>query len=203
VRVIGIILVAAALYGAYGYLTSRPLEWPAGELVSDEPDQENFAGAAPIPREDFELLPRARFDAEVRVLSHERYRAGDLADISPLDLAVGWGPMSDSAVLDQLDISQSNRFYYWHFDDEPPIPQRDIISHSSNWHLVPRDDAIWGELKRVRTGDIVRLEGLLIDIRNARGQVIRTSLRRNDTGAGACEVLLVEKVTFRYQEPHG
>jgi hypothetical protein len=168
--------------------------------VADEPRQENLEGAAPIPRSDFELLPRARFDAEVRILSHERYRSGDLADISPLDLAVGWGPMSDSAVLDQLDISQSNRFYYWHFDDEPPIPQREIITHSSNWHIVPADDAVWEELSRVRAGDIVNLSGLLVDIRNSKGQVMRTSLRRTDTGAGACEVLLVETVAYRYRD---
>jgi hypothetical protein len=200
VRVVGIIVVAVALYGAYGYLTSRPVDWPAGELVADDPDQENLEGAPSIARDDFELLPRARFAAEVRVLSHERYRAGDLADVSPLDLAVGWGPMSDSAVLDQLDISQSNRFYYWHFDDEPPISQREIIAHSSNWHIVPADDTLWEELRRVRKGDVVSLKGQLVDIRNARGQVMRTSLRRNDTGAGACEILLVEEVEFRYAD---
>jgi len=200
VRYVRIILVAVALYGAYGYFTSRPVDWPAGELVADDPKQVNFEAAAPIPRRNFQLLARARFGAEVRVLSHERYRAGELADISPLDLAVGWGPMSDSAVLDRLEISQSNRFYYWHFDDEPPIPQREIVTHSSNWHLVPADDNVWSELQRVRTGDIISLEGLLIDIKNSNGQVIRTSLRRNDTGAGACEVVLVETVSFRHHE---
>ena len=197
-RLVAIILVAVALYGAYGYITSRPIDWPAGELVADDPKQTNFEGAEPIQHKSFELLPRARFSAEVRVLGHEQYRAGDLADVSPLDLAVGWGPMSDSAVIDELDISQSNRFYYWHFDDEPPIPQREIVTHSSNWHLVPADDVVWHDLQRVREGDIVTLEGLLIDIKNSNGQVIRTSLRRNDTGAGACEVVLVEKVSYRY-----
>lgn len=197
-RYVGIILVAAALYGAYDYVSSRPIDWAAGELVADDPAQTNFEGANPIPLEGFELLPRARFSAEVRVLSHERYRAGELAEISPLDLAVGWGPMSDSAVIEGLDISQSNRFYYWHYDDEPPIPEPEIITHSSNWHLVPAGDAVWSELRGVRVGDVVRLEGLLIDIRNADGQVMQTSLQRDDSGAGACEVVLVEKVSYRY-----
>lgn len=199
VRYVGIILVAAVLYGAYDYVSSRPIDWPAGELVADDPSQATLKDAEPIRREDFELLPRARFSAEVRVLSHERYRAGDLAEISPLDFAVGWGPMSDSAVIEQLDISQANRFYFWHFDDEPPIPQREIIVHSSNWHLVPASDTVWQDLKRVRTGDIITLDGLLIDISNTGGRVIQTSLNRDDTGPGACEVVLVEKISYRYR----
>lgn len=197
-RYVGIVLVAAALYGAYDYLSSRPIDWPAGELVANDPTQASVEGAVAIQRQSFELLPRARFSAQVRVLSHERYRAGDFAEISPLDLAVGWGPMSDSAVIEELEISQSNRFYYWHYDDEPPIPEGDIVTHSSNWHLVPAGDAVWSELRGVRVGDIMTLEGLLIDIRNANGQVMRTSLQRDDTGAGACEVILVEKVSYRY-----
>lgn len=192
-------LVAGALFAAYHYVSTRPIDWGPGALVAAKPQQSDVGSSDPIPRESLRLLPRARFSAEVRVLSRSLYRHGDLADVSPLDLAVGWGPMSDSAVIDELDISQSNRFYFWHYDDEPPIPEREIVTHSANWHLVPADDSVWDELLRVRTGDVITLDGLLIDIENASGQVIRTSLRRNDTGAGACEVVLVERVSFRYR----
>lgn len=198
-RYVGILFIAAALYGAYDYFTSRAIDWPAGVLVDDEPQQANFEGGAPIARGAFELLPRARFSAEVRVLSRERYRHDDLADVSPIDFAVGWGPMSDSAVIDQLEISQSNRFYYWHFDDEPPVTPRDITAHSANWHLVPANDAVLEELESVRAGEIVELEGQLVDVRKSTGQLMKTSLRRNDSGAGACEILLVERLSIHYR----
>ena len=109
-RYVGILLIAAALYGGYDYFSLRPIDWPAGVLIADEPQQANFEGGAPIARAGFELVPRARFSAAVRVLSHERYRHDDFADVSPIDFAVGWGPMSDSAVIEQLEISQSNPF---------------------------------------------------------------------------------------------
>lgn len=198
-RYIGVLLVAAALYGAYDYFATPPLDWPAGTLVADDPKQTNLEGGEPITHGNFRLLPRARFSAQVRVLSRERYRHDELANVSPLDFAVGWGPMSDSAVIEQLDISQSNRFYYWHYDDEPPIPENDIVRHSANWHLVPANDSVSRELQDVRAGDIVELEGLLIDVRNPKGQTMKTSLRRNDTGAGACEVVLVERASFSYR----
>ena len=198
-RYVGILVIAAGLYGAYDYLSSRPLDWPAGVLVEDDPRQTDFEGAAPIELDGFQLLPRARFSAQVRVLSHERYRHDDLAEVSPIDFAVGWGPMSDSAVIDQLEISQSNRFYYWSYDDQPPIDEREVIIHSANWHLVPASDPVLEALEDVRAGEIVELAGFLIDIRNSNGQLMSTSLRRDDSGAGACEVLLVENIKIRYR----
>jgi hypothetical protein len=198
-RYVGIFVIAAGLYGAYNYLSSRPLDWPAGVLVEDDPKQIEFEGGEPIDRSGFQLLPRARFSAQVRVLRHERYRRDELADVVPIDFAVGWGPMSDSAVIEQLDISQSNRFYYWQYDDQPPIEERDIIIHSANWHLVPASDSVSDKLSDVRDGEIVELAGKLIDIKNAAGQVMHTSLRRDDSGAGACEIILVEQVSIRYR----
>jgi hypothetical protein len=198
-RYVGILVLAAGLYGAYDYLTTRPIDWPAGVLVADDPRQTDFEGGAPIEQRGFQLLPRARFSAQVRVLRHERYRRDDLADVSPLDFAVGWGPMSDSAVIEQLDISQSNRFYYWHFDEQPPIDEGAIITHSANWHLIPASEAVFEQLEDVRAGEIVDLAGLLVDIKNSSGQVMRTSLRRDDSGAGACELILVEQLTIRYR----
>jgi hypothetical protein len=106
--------------------------------------------------------------------------------------------MSDSAVLASLDISQSGRFYFWHYDREPPIPRRSIETHSANWHLVPANNRVWRTLKGLRVGSIVRLEGKLVDIETADHYTIKTSLTRQDTGAGACEVIYVESASVRY-----
>jgi hypothetical protein len=152
-----------------------------------------------LTRGDFQLIPQAQFRAEVRVLSRERYRLGELADVSPLDIAVGWGPMSDSAVLADLDITQAGRFYFWHYDDEPPIPSRDIETHSANWHLVPANDTVWHTLRGLRVGDVVKLDGMLVNLQNPAMGTMTTSLSRDDTGAGACEIIYVRSASIR---PH-
>ena len=105
--------------------------------------------------------------------------------------------MSDSAVLAGLDISQANRFYFWHYDNEPPIPRRDIESHSANWHLIPANDGVWSQLRGLRVGDVVKLDGMLVNVENPEVGTIRTSLRREDTGAGACEILYVQSASIR------
>jgi hypothetical protein len=117
-----------------------------------------------------------------------------LADLVPEDLALGWGPMSDNRVLRDIDITQSNRFYYWH-SASLPVPRDVIIAHSANTHVIPGNRAIATLLARVRTGQVVTLTGTLVDGRRNDGISIKTSLTRTDSGAGACEVLLVNDVS--------
>lgn len=195
-RALGILLVAMIPFSIYHYATTREITQAAGVLVAKDPAQTDPDDTAPIADGAFTLQPRARFVADARVLGRERYHLGKLADIAPLDIAAGWGPMSDSAVLSRVDISQGNRFYYWHYDNEPPIPREDIQTHSANWHLVPADDAVWHVLRDIRVGEVVHLEGELVDIENPDFGVMRTSLTRSDTGPGACEIIYVQSVSL-------
>lgn len=199
VRYAPFLVGAAVLVAGYQLVATSAIERSPGILVESGPQQAELESSDPIALEGFELTPRASFKAEVRVLGRSRYRLGRLADVSPLDVAVGWGPMSDSAVLERIDISQSNRFYFWRYEDEPPIPRADIESHSANWHLIPADDSAWRRLRRLRVGDVVTLEGRLVDLQHPETGTIRTSLRRDDTGAGACEIMLVESVSLHHR----
>lgn len=190
----GLLVLAAVLLAGYQWAASRPLERRAGVIAPDEPAQTALDAAEPLDAgHDYRLTPRARFSATVRVLARERYYIDALAPVAPVDLAVGWGPMSDSAVLAAFDISQSNRFYYWHAD-ELPLSREAIESHSANWHIVPASAAVDRALRRVRVGEVVRLEGELVDVDGPDGGSARTSLRRDDTGAGACEIILAESL---------
>jgi hypothetical protein len=196
-RLSHLVLGTVALIAIWQLVTSGPIDRAPGEIAADEPLQSQLEAPPTLTLGDFQLFPQAEFSAEVRVLSRERYRLGPLAAVSPLDIAVGWGPMSDSAVLADLDISQANRFYFWHYDHEPPIPRPDIESHSANWHLIPANDGVWSELRGLRVGDVVKLEGLLVNVENPGVATFKTSLRREDTGAGACEILYVEKAAIQ------
>ena len=196
-RLTHLVLGTVALVAVWQLVTSGPIDRDPGEIAAADPLQSELEAPQTLTQGDFQLLPQAQFSAEVRVLSRERFRLGPLADVSPLDIAVGWGPMSDSAVLAGLDISQANRFYFWHYDNEPPIPRRDIESHSANWHLIPANDGVWSQLRGLRVGDVVKLDGMLVNVENPEVGTIRTSLRREDTGAGACEILYVQSASIR------
>ncbi len=166
-----------------------------GVLAADPPQQHDLAHVAAFQDKDFSITPLADFSLTARVLSRADYSFDPTSSISPTDLAMGWGRMSDSAVLAKLDISQSSRWYTYRWSaNEPPIPRDEIIRSSANMHMLPADDTVRWELKQVRPGDIVHLEGQLIEARRSDGGVWRSSLTRDDSGGGACEVVYVRSL---------
>lgn len=169
----------------------RDIEHPPGVLAPEQPDQVTIGPEPPVAFGEFTLHRRAEFDVTARVLSARRYWWGRAADLSPLDLALGWGPMSDQAVLDRIDISQGNRWYFMRYDNPGPLPARDATGHSGNMHMVPADARIEDELLALRRGDVVDLEGFLIDAQHPSGFAWRSSLSREDTGEGSCELFYV------------
>lgn len=183
-----LLLICVVLVGCRG-----DIEYPPGQVAPNEPVQTPVDKAPLISRDDYLIEPVARFEVEARVLGTERYRMGREADLSPMDLALGWGPMSDQSVLDHFRITQFRRYYYWQ-TDRMPIPRGDVVRHSSNMHLIPADDEVRENLLRVRNGEIVRFEGYLVRIRASDGWRWNTSTSRTDTGNGACELIWVEQL---------
>ena len=140
------------------------------------------------------LQPLAGFSIEARVLGREDYRMGREADFSPTDLALGWGRMTEDAVLGQLQISQGGRWYRYSWKNDPPIPLGEIVRSSANMHMLPADDAVAAALGDVEAGDRVRIDGWLVQVNAPDGWRWRSSLSRTDTGAGSCELLWLERI---------
>jgi len=134
------------------------------------------------------------YKGEFRVLSRENYNFGRESEISPVDFALGWDKMADPEVYKQLSISQSNRWYYWRYENAPPIPVNEISTHSANTHLIPASKQIAKQLKAIDQDDLIYLKGQLVEVKAQDGWTWRSSLSREDTGNGACELMLVEEV---------
>lgn len=168
------------------------LAGPDGAVQSATP-----GGMSPFHLQNATAQPLAGFSVAARVLSREDYDHGREADFSPVDLALGWGPMRDDAVLSQLDISQSGRFYHYRWSGNAPIPPDEIVRNSANMHMVPANSAVASALNAVKAGDQVRIDGWLVAIETPDGWRWHSSLTREDSGAGACEVVYVCGVSRR------
>jgi len=187
-----LLALAALLAIAAWRHAQRPVAHDPGVLVVAAPLQETIGtDLAPLRKGDYSIRPLAKFSLSARVLSRADYSWDTESKLAPTDLALGWGRMSDSAVLDRIDISQSGRFYYWRVR-EFPIPEREIIESSANMHLIPADTVVQREIQRTRTGDVVTFDGYLVEADGPDGYKWISSLTRNDTGAGACELVWVE-----------
>jgi hypothetical protein len=190
-----VVLLVYIGWGAWSWYSDRPYHPPDGVLAADDPRQADVPDGEKLRLGRWTLTVRAHYQVTARILSRERYHFDSLSDLIPEDLALGWGPMSDNRILRAIDISQSNRFYYWRAPAPAPLPRDAIITHSANTHVIPRNSLIARQLSRLRPGQVVTLTGELVDGARDDGLWIRTSMVRNDTGAGSCEVLLVDDVT--------
>lgn len=133
------------------------------------------------------------FELQARVLGREDYRHDRPARLSPTDLALGSGPMADPAVIAQVEIRQSNRWYYWQVQ-QFPIPRREIERNSANMHMIPGSASVARTLAQVREGQLIRLSGHLVQVEGDDGFRWVSSRTRDDTGDGACEVIWVEQL---------
>ncbi|HEY0973325.1 MAG TPA: hypothetical protein VGE57_02385 [Solimonas sp.] len=188
-----LLLAIAIAFGAQRSCQSREIVRLPGVLASEMPQQTELRRAErePFEHRGYLLEPQARYELTARLLSRLEYRLGREAQLSPVDFALGWGPMSDSSVLAQLEISQSGRFFWVRWQEAPPVSQRVLFEHAANTHLIPADDTVRRALDRMRAGHVVHLEGLLVNVRAADGWRWKTSLVRDDMGAGACELFWV------------
>jgi hypothetical protein len=185
-------LLAALLALAFWRHAHRPIAPAPGAIAAHIPVQRALdPPVAPWRSGDYTIKPLARFSIDARVLSRANYHFDRESGLVPTDLALGWGRMSDSAVLDKIAISQSGRFYYWRVD-QFPIPEREIIQSSANMHLIAADRSIAKQIARVRVGDVVRFDGYLVEADGANNYHWISSLTRDDSGNGACEVVWVE-----------
>ncbi len=186
-------VIALIAYSGYYSWQKRPVTYSPGVVATAEPIQNELDDAAIIELNGYQLTPLEEFNIEARVLGTEHYSMDRESDLAPVDLALGWGRMSDEAILKDISISQSSRFYYWHVDNFP-IPRQEIETHSANMHMIPADSSMEETLKTVRPGQLVSLSGYLVEAKAPDGWKWRSSLTRNDTGRGACELVLVKSL---------
>lgn len=195
-RIVLLVLAALGLI-LYLYEDSAHTTYPPGVLIPEEPSQSLLSGGPSWQREEFHYTARAGFSMRARVLSTERYWFDGASAVSPVDFAVGWGPMSDQRVIDQIGFGQSGRWYrYWPKGREFPIPASDVASHTANMHMIPADKEMLEVLRSVRRGDRISLTGYLVRVESKSGWTWDTSLSRTDSGGGACEIVWVRRLAI-------
>ena len=75
---------------------------PPGVLVPYEPDQDAIETRHQWQFKDSQVTALANFRVRARVLLTEHYWWGRDAEVSPVDLTLGWRLMSNQEVLDAL-----------------------------------------------------------------------------------------------------
>ncbi|MCB2425713.1 hypothetical protein [Methylophaga pinxianii] len=188
------LFIIVVIFFGWRHCSTVELHYAAPQQVIDNaPQQSKASGLQPVPLEDYAIQPVAEFILEARVLSRKDYWFGREADLSPTDLVLGWGEMANPLVLKQINIRQSGRWYFWQVESFP-IPRRSIETQSANMHLIPANDEVARTLKHIRPGQLITLQGYLVNVNADDGWRWSSSLTREDTGANACELIYVKQL---------
>jgi hypothetical protein len=166
-------------------------------LLKTEPEQTRTSDDT-FEKGNYIITPVKDYKITARILREETYEHSEFGDLIPIDLALGWNKMSDLNAIKKegIDITQSGRFYFWKTPNFNQFSRHDIEHNSANNHIAPANDDIKNYiLKNFKAGQVVYMEGNLINLKlKSNGRYLTTSTSRDDTGAGACEVIWVKKV---------
>lgn len=208
-----IVLFLCALYlhhSGFRWFDSRPRATRLSTEIIDPaqgPVQENFVLedqvviTKMVEGHPAHLTPRAHYKIAGRVVSKRHYHNSWQDKLSPVDLALGWGPMASDQYDEFISYRHSHRYYSYSYSHRFPHHANVIAFNSANEHLIPANRHIEKALKSIKVGEIIELEGLLVDVEGNGNKpekvIFKTSLTREDKGAGACEVIYVTKVRIK------
>ena len=169
--------------------------------TSKDPLQTPCVSLDPIIKEfkngQFTITPVAEYKLSGMVVSKKSYSDDWDGKISPMDLAIVWGKLAEPEYGRYITFSQGSRWYHYKWKEGSSIEGSYVITHSGNHHIIPATENIRRAIKTVKNKDKVILEGLLVNIKGTyQGRTVfwNTSLSRNDTGNGSCELFYVLKV---------
>jgi hypothetical protein len=191
--------VLLVLSGCFGAKPSGYRDEPID--ATQDPAQSAVYNLPPFPLTvsggQFFAEPAASYRIAARLVSKERYSTGWAGAIAPFDYALAWGRLSDPASDAYVSYRQNQRWYYYRYKQNSPFDAVYISAHSSNHHILPATSNLRAALKQARKGDLMELEGYLVNLRglyNGRLYTWRTSLSRADTGGGSCELFYLTRL---------
>ena len=148
----------------------------------------------------YRISPRAEYEIQGMVVTHndisafdDIYHTRDSVDFK--DVCLIWG--------DNLQSDDYFRIKFWSepwtcqlWADDRADLVRFRLDQISNNHLLSGSSSVREKIQSVVRGDQIVLRGQLIDYcpLDRPTQLRKTSLDRNDTGNGACEVLMVDSI---------
>ena len=196
-------LVALSLWGGWNWWQhERRVSHPPGVVVDEGPAIRAGETSAPW-RDDhgFRYTALGAFEGRAMVLARRNYDVGEFAALAPTDLALGWGPMSDPAIVGELAFPQmksfSSRFVVPEFRRDASIAQRpraeieDMLRSLTHVHTIPGDAAIRRTLAGIRPGQVVRFRATLVDATAPSGGRYTSSTKLGDRD---CEIAWIHEL---------
>jgi hypothetical protein len=157
------ILVFIVAFAGYYLWAFFPITHGPGITNPHAPETSRITWEKPFPYREYTITPLRNIEGETRVIERKRYYFDSKSEYAPVDVLVGWSDLSDERNLDHLHFSLDNRVADVEYS-RPPLPVSQIYKQTALWHLVPSNEAIEKEIKKIRNGNILRIKGFIVNI---------------------------------------
>lgn len=200
---VALVLSAALMFGASHKRGVLPAEKLLRPELSAEPEQVAVTDRAFIHEwrgEKFVVHPVAEYSITGLLVS--RNDIGGFSDIyhtassvDVVDVCLVWGENAREEVYRSVEFG-SEPFSCWYRAPNAEAFEAFRPEQLSNTHLLARDEPIARRLSGLHIGDQIRLRGRLVNYNPAGASEMlrKSSLVRDDTGNGACEILFVDEL---------
>lgn len=142
---------------------------------------------------ELQLLATYRISAAVK--SIEDYTTDFTSQISPRDFALAWADINKPRIDRYVSYSQKERWYYFTLKGGSGVDIDYVDLNTANTHIIPANDEVAALVKDVTLEDYITMEGYLVNAIFTNGSW-SSSLIREDTGDGSCEILYVTDITI-------
>ncbi len=200
-----LLALLAAGWAAHSYLGHRTPRPADGVLVATAPAWGGLPNEGHVAYQSFgsnQVIAQASLDITGRILAVKQYPAEGFGERVRTDLAFGWGRMSDNRVLDHLDIRQESRGMEIVPDQATLIQPAESYGSAINLSVYSDYDAATAALDSIVAGDVVRMVGWRMRIRNAQGQTWDGGSGHERTGQNY-GIILVLKLQINGQKKFG
>jgi hypothetical protein len=204
--VLWLLLAASVVAGGRWYLHDRPVRHAEGPLAPVEPTLTVGSDRAPwSDPHGFRYRAIGAFSGRVVVVARHNYGIGEFAHLSPTDLAIVWGPLSNPAEYSQLSFDQygsplAGRFVVPELRRGSPLASRPrgevqayLLANLTHLHTIPSDRDIASRLSGIRPGQVIRFSGTLVDVTSPSGGFYHSSLALHDYD---CEIAWIDELTL-------
>ena len=194
-------------FGLVLYAQSRKGELPSPKLIVEAMRRDPIQADISTPKfilshrgSSYDIYPKARYSINGVVVTHNNiagiadiYHTSKSVDVK--DLCLVWGDNLFSGIYKKVSYWSEPWTCNFMFKD-PNVGDGFDKEQLSNNHLLPKNEAIAAKINSIHVADQVSIKGMLINYcpMDAPEMMRKTSLTRDDTGNGACEVLYVEEI---------
>ncbi|PVZ72080.1 hypothetical protein [Pelagibaculum spongiae] len=189
----GLLAIAAIAFFVHQIINpSAIIEHADGILVPGKPLQ-TATSAKPFSYGSHKINPLADLSVTALVVAKKDDYQDQMASLLPVDLGLTWGELSDSKLLNNFSFVQKDRKMFIRYPKKLSKLRINFTELYANMHVVPANEQVAKILKKITVGDIIEMEGQLIEVDTLFWSAA-SSLSRTDKGDMACEILWIKRL---------